>query len=828
MSGMSEVPAGPRPHLPGEGRRTPVSTYRLQLQPEFGFAQAEQALPLLEELGITDLYLSPILQAAHGSTHGYDVVDHSVVNQSLGGRIGFESLACAAHARNIGIVVDVVPNHMAVPTPMWENKALWSVLREGPASPYTDWFDSTDGVEGLLMPVLGSRIGTVLANQELILAEETVPGESEPSPVLHYHDRVFPVRPGTESLPLAEMVQAQHYRLAYWKVADEELNYRRFFDIDTLAALRMEDRKVFDATHALLFELFDAGHIDGFRIDHPDGLANPQLYFEWLSQATDGAWVVAEKILEADETLPNNWPIAGTTGYDAAWRIGSLFVDSAATLSMTSLAQSMSEDPSTLPQVIEQSKREVATTSLYTEIHRIADLAHDICRDDIRLQDHTFRSIDACMTELVVAIDRYRAYVIPGEDVAPVDARVVRHAAELAATRIDPDYVETLDVVVDLVLGHEVGSAGRINEARRWELIIRFQQVCGAVMAKGVEDTAYYRWTPLVSLCEVGGAPQFFGTTPDDLHEWCANAAAIRPTTMTLLSSHDTKRSEDVRAKIGVISQFSDRWNTLISRIDAFAKSIEGRTRNVLWQTIVGTWDEGPITAERLSSYMIKVAREQKIWTSWTAPDTDGEEELRLACNELIHNEEVIGEFEEFMRICAPFARATILGQKALQLTVPGVADTFQGCERLQTFLVDPDNRAPLDVAVLADSLDVVKTRAPRSLSEEKLALTRGILHLRRRHPQAFVGPNADYRPIATSTEHLVAFTRGGDQRAVTVVARPGHVQLEGAGFHEHTVVLPEGHWRDVISGATFEGGSQNASDLLASMPVAVLERVDL
>ena len=825
------APSGPpaartHSHLPPENRRTPISTYRLQLQPDFGFAAAKAALPTLQELGVTDLYLSPILQATPGSTHGYDVVDHSHISEDLGGREEFEALARAAHDIGMGVIVDVVPNHMSVPTPLWNNHALWSLLRDGSDSKYAEWFDGADPEQRILMPVLGSRIGAVLANQELQILDEVIPGDTEPSPVLRYYDHVFPIKEGTENLPLAELVQAQNYRLAYWKVASEELNYRRFFDVDTLAALRIEDREVFDATHALLLELFDQGHIDGFRIDHPDGLANPGQYFEWMDEATGGAWVVAEKILEADESLPKTWEIAGTTGYDAAWRVGSLYVDPSSSIEMNTLAQKITDSTLSLAQEIERGKREIAASSLYAEIYRITNLAQDICRDDIRLRDHTFRSLEACLTEMIIALDRYRAYVIPGEDASPEAERVIMKAAEIARGRLDPDYHDTLDVVIDLVLGREVGSAGRVDEAQRWELIVRFQQVCGAVMAKGVEDTAYYRWTPLVSLSEVGGAPQDFGSTPDMLHDWAKATTTQWPATMTLLSTHDAKRSEDVRAKIGAISQYSTEWAEMIDKIDHFAEEVEGHTRNVLWQTLAGTWEDGPIDSKRLVPYMIKVAREQKLWTSWTAQNVEAEEALERVCEELLENEEVLERFEAWHKLTARSSRSAILGQKALQLTIPGVADVYQGTERLQNYLVDPDNRDPLNVEELQEQLAEIDSHSPRDLSQEKLALTRAILQLRRRVPEAFVGPDAHYRPLATSTGHLVAFSRGADPVVVTVASRLLRSLNEHGGLRDHTVVFPDGLWKNVYSGVEINGGEQSAASLLKDMPVAVFERI--
>ena len=302
--------------------RVPTGTYRLQLRPEFGFDDGVLVLPYLDSLGVSHVYLSPVLQAAAGSTHGYDVVDHSHINDELGGAEGFHRLSDAVRARDMGIVVDVVPNHMAVPTPAWHNAALWSVLRNGPASPYARWFDVEWAAQerALLMPVLGRRIGEVVADGEITL------DTSGEEPLLRYVDHVFPVRPGTEDLPLPELLDRQFYRLAHWRVGDEELNYRRFFDIDTLVALRVEDDEVFAETHAVLLALVAEDRIHGLRIDHPDGLADPRGYVMRLFGAT-GTWIVVEKILEGDEALPVDWPCAGTTGYDALLQVGGLLVD---------------------------------------------------------------------------------------------------------------------------------------------------------------------------------------------------------------------------------------------------------------------------------------------------------------------------------------------------------------------------------------------------------------------------------------------------------------------------------------------------------------------
>ncbi|MFJ3405352.1 malto-oligosyltrehalose synthase [Promicromonospora sp. NPDC090134] len=826
-------------HLPGPGRRTPVSTYRLQLGPDLTFADAEKALPYLDTLGVTDLYLSPVLQAAPGSTHGYDVVDHTRISDVMGGREGLERLAAAAHARGMGVVVDVVPNHMAVPTPAWHNRALWSALKYGHESPYASWFDLEIAAgEGLLMPVLGARIGTVLAAGELALDHVVVPGDDdglgggEAQPVLRYYDHLFPVRPETEHLPLAELVGRQHYRLAYWRVADEELNYRRFFDVGTLAGIRVEDAGVFDATHALLFELFDAGVIDGFRIDHPDGLADPRGYLRRLHEATGGAWVVAEKILEEDEALPDDWPVAGTTGYDTAWRLHALQVDPDGVAPLAALMQELSGGQTSLDDVIEQAKRQIVETSLYAEIHLLTTMVADICREDVRLRDHTFRSLQECVVELVVAFGRYRAYVVPGEAAPPEAERVVREAADVAHSRLDPDRHDTLDLVVDLVLGREAGSAGRRDEERRAELVVRFPQVCGAVMAKGVEDTAYYRWTHLVSLCEVGGAPSRFGVGPDELHEHARHLAESWPATMTAGSTHDSKRGEDVRSRIGAVSSHADSWAGLVRHLrdvtaDARPADLDGRAENLLWQTLAGTWTpDGPIEAERLAAYLVKASREQKAWTTWTAPDLAREAWLVEYATLLLNQPAVVAALTDWVEQVTPTVRRSVLATKLLQLTVPGVADVYQGTEVTGTSLVDPDNRRPVDLEGLAavlGSLDAGRT--PSSLAEEKLALTAAALRLRRAHPGAFVGEDAGYEPLPVTTGRAVGFVRldAARPRVAVVATRLGDV----SGLGEASVVLPQPdsgeRWRSVLTGSFFAGGAVRLGELLGPWPVALL-----
>ncbi|SDD05875.1 maltooligosyl trehalose synthase [Sanguibacter gelidistatuariae] len=836
--------AGDR-RFPAPGRPTPLSTYRLQLGADLTFDDVRARLDYYVTLGATHLYLSPVLTAAPGSTHGYDVVDHSTVSEVLGGRAGLDRLAASARASGLGLVLDIVPNHMALPTPAWHNAALWSVLTLGPESPYASWFDIdfATGDGAILMPVLGARIGDVLAVGELTLDIIDVPGVGE-TQVLRYHEHVFPLREGTESLPLIELVDRQHYRLAHWRVGDEELNYRRFFDVGTLVAVRVEDPVVFDQTHALILELLEAGVIDGLRIDHPDGLADPAGYLARLSERSGGAWVVVEKILAGEEEVPRDWVTMGTTGYEGLWRVQSTFMEPAGEARLASLMHRVTGDEGdSLPALIDVSKREVISGPLYAEVHRLTDLAAEICREDLRLRDHTWRALHECLTVLLVCFDRYRAYVVPGEVTSREALLAMGTAAAAARTHLDTERAQTLDVLVELLLGREVGSAGRRREARRDELVVRFQQVCGAVMAKGVEDTAFYRWTHLTSLCEVGGEPSRFALSQDDFHAFAAHLVAHSPAALTTGSTHDTKRSEDTRAALGVLSEMAEEWAELVGELRArSARSrsalVDGRTENLLWQTIAGTWSPAggpdgvgsPINFDRLEQYLRKATREAKTRTSWTHPDDSYEEAVLALAGWVLKDPQSLALYEAWARRTAPAVRAAVLGTKLVRLTMPGVADVYQGSETFAPTLVDPDNRQSIDAGALGRRLDRLDDGArPRDLADEKLWVTSRALRVRRGDPGAFLGPEAGYRPLAASSGAALAFARTerGEATAVTVATR-GAVRLQRlGGWGEHTLVLPEGRWLDVLTGRAVAGGEQPVAELLDALPVALMVRED-
>jgi (1->4)-alpha-D-glucan 1-alpha-D-glucosylmutase len=820
------------------GASVPTSTYRVQLTADFTFADVAEILPYLNRLGVSHVYLSPILEATPGSAHFYDVVDHTRISEALGGEAGLRDLAWRAGELGMGLIADIVPNHMAVPVPAFHNRALWSVLEFGAESPYARWFDVDWGAgEPVLMAVLGSRIGTALARGELSVDAVTIPWSADaPTPVLRYFDHVFPLREGTENLPLEALVEQQHYRLAYWRVGNEELNYRRFFDVGTLVGLRVEDPEVFDATHRLIVELVRDGTLAGLRVDHPDGLADPGAYLERLSEATDGAWIVVEKILEDDEQLPSRWRTAGTTGYDASWRIGAALREPGGAMGLAGTLQRVAGDGvGDLPRIIAAAKQEIIDGALAPEAARLASLAHGVCTQDIRLRDHTWRALHDCFRAMLVAMPRYRAYVSPGEAATAAALEVLDAAATRARPELDPERHETLEVVVDLLKGNEVGSAGKTAEAARTELITRFQQVCGAVMAKGVEDTAYYRWMHLLPLCEVGSPASRFALPTAALHAWAAERQLSSPHALTSLTTHDTKRSGDIRARLGVLSELPQEWDAWVS--DARAASadfrpaeLDGRTELLWWQTLVGTVDHRGALMEwaRLEAYMIKAMREAKTHTSWTAVGADYESSVLWFC-QTTHSDPAVGELvSRWSTQTADAVRAAVLGQTLLHLTLPGIPDIFQGTETYAPLLVDPDNRRLVDFAPLHRDLEGAtnsKARRRLDLAQEKLLVTTCALSLRRERSDQFTDLEGGYEPLASTSSHVIAFSRThGGAPIMAAIATRAAAELERlGGWQDHTVQLPSGAWRDLLAPRVEYEGLVALASLLEHRPVALL-----
>jgi len=689
-------------------RRVPTGTYRLQLRREFTFHDAAAAVPYLADLGVSHVYCSPILQAAPGSAHGYDVVDHSRLSDDLGGVDGWRELVDACRAHDLGIVVDIVPNHMAIPNDKFDD-----VLARGRDSAYARWFDIDwsrhDG--RVLQPILPN--------------------------------------PGDERVE-------QHALLVDWRRGNTELNYRRFFDVTSLVGLRVEDPDVFAATHEVIGALLRAGEVNGLRVDHPDGLADPRGYLESLEKLSGGVWTVVEKILEGNEQLQPSWACDGTTGYDAAAAVTRVLVDPAGEEPITALYAELTGTTASYDEVVAAGKRQAIDELFGAEVDR---LAREHPRDAI--------------VEMLVQFPVYRTYA--GEYVDDAAA---------AAKRARPELGADID---------RVAAALKHDGAFR----TRFAQTSGPVTAKGVEDTTFYRYSRLIALNEVGGDPGRFGSTVEEFHAYCTRIARDWPSTMTTLSTHDTKRSEDMRARLAVLAEIPDAWAAAVR--EWTTGQLDGETEYLFWQTLVGAL---PITAERLDAYLLKAVREAKRHTSWLDPDEGYEQRVSGYVHAVLADTRLMTAVTEWVDThVAAAARSNMVAQKLIQLTMPGVPDVYQGQEAPDFSLVDPDNRRP-----------VVYEPSP----DPKYTVTRSALRLRRERPETFAG---SYRPLPAG-EHAVAFARADD--VVTVATRlPVGLRANG-GWRGERVELPAGDWRDVLTDRPTDGGLDG---MLDTLPVALLIR---
>ncbi|GAA1035738.1 malto-oligosyltrehalose synthase [Streptomyces murinus] len=781
---------------PGPG--VPTATYRLQLQPAFPFSAAAAAVPYLASLGVSHLHLSPVLEAVPGSTHGYDVVDHTRVRAELGGEEGLRALSRTAREHGLGLVLDIVPNHMAMAP--GHNRALWEVLREGPESARARWFDIDWDAGGgrVLLPVLGGPLGAELEHLR-------IDGDT-----LRLRDQVLPLRAGTAGLPLPELLDAQWYRPVWWRLARTELNYRRFFSISELIGLRVEDPEVFDATHAKILQLLDEGVADGLRVDHPDGLADPDAYLARLHEASGGRWTVVEKILADDERLPPSWPVAGTTGYDALRRVDGLFTDPDGAVELLTeyrrFAAPQQDRGGVWDATARRAAYKVLTHELATETERLTRVAVRLCAHspDLALRDRAPWALRTALEELLVRMRVYRPYA--SGDAAAVITEEAAEEARLAF--VVPEEAAAVDLVRHLLV-ETPGDPAAPDHADRLELRTRFAQTASALRAKSVEDTAYYRYVPLLSATEVGGDPGRPGISPREFHLYCARVQDERPLTGTAVTTHDTKRSADVRAALAVLTECPGRWAELVTEV---TRAEEGAPDRQLawaaWQTVFGL---GPADEERVRQYLLKHVREAGMYTSWTERETPYEEAVTAfaAAGPCGPPGERVTAFRKALE---PHIRANVLGTALVHLTMPGVPDVYQGAEGEFRALVDPDNRRPASL--------------PPENPGEKAALTRAALLLRARRPDAF-GAAATYDPLPAegpAAQHCTAFTRSGE--VITAVTRLSLRLAESGGWRDTGLPLPPGHWVDVLDPARKFTGRVRLTDLFGPRPVALLERV--
>jgi (1->4)-alpha-D-glucan 1-alpha-D-glucosylmutase len=779
---------------------TPSSTYRLQIRQQFNLPAAGELADYLRSLGADAIYLSPILQATSGSDHGYDITSHDRVDPERGGEDGRAALAATARAHGLRIVVDIVPNHMGVADPA-QNEAWWQLLRLGEAGPYQHWFDIDWQAGGgrVRLPVLGDDFDP----GQLAVTD----GE------LRYFEHRFPLAPGmvdtgdaadtgaadtragtaADSSPAA-VHDRQHYELVSYRRADSEQNYRRFFAVTDLAGLRVEDPEVFDRTHAEILRWVELGEVDGIRIDHPDGLADPAGYLHRLAERAPEAWVTVEKITEPGEQLPADWPVAGTTGYDALAELNTLLYDPSAQAEVSRRYTELTGDARDWDQHVEQGKRLVASTILAAEIARIAR--------GIRAAAPSLTSADqavrAALTELAVAMGVYRSY-------HPIGAELLIAAAGLATAR-NPELTDTISEIVPLLAGGDR------------EVTVRFEQATGAIMAKGVEDTAYYRFNRAIGLNEVGGDPGCYGSTIAQFHAAQLHRQQHWPRTMTTLSTHDTKRSEDVRARLAVLPELGERWYSAAADLLRSCPVGNAAFGYLLWQSFAGA---GWIERDRMHAYAEKAMREASEGTGWRDPDVAFEAGVHAAVERAYDDPQVHELLDGVIAEITPYGWSNSLSQKLLQLTMPGIPDVYQGTELFDYSLVDPDNRRAVDFQLRRQLLAATSDGQLPPLDGSgaaKLWLTTQALTARRDHPELLTG----YQSLAATgpaAEHLVAFDRGG---LIAVASRLPLALQRAGGWRDTELALPTGDYRDLLTGRQ-RSGIQPVGELLDSYPVALL-----
>jgi (1->4)-alpha-D-glucan 1-alpha-D-glucosylmutase len=766
-------------------KRVPTATYRLQFNRDFTFQHAIEILDYLKDLGFSDCYASPLFRAGPQSTHGYDICCFSELNPSLGGLEGFRRFSAAAREREIGLLLDMVPNHMGSTL---TNRWWLDVLKHGRASQHAEFFDidwnpPTPGLRNkVLLPVLEDHYWKVLQQGKLRVVEEN--GEF----MIAYHDHRFPIAPESKSSlkHLHQLLEEQHYRLAYWRVAPHEINYRRFFDITELVSLRMERREVFDASHKLLFELIDQGLVTGLRIDHPDGLWDPKQYFQRL-QERGPIYVVAEKILIGNEPLPEDWPVDGTTGYDFLNRVNGIFVDQRNEAAMTKIYQDFTGCTEDFETVAYSSKKKVLEASFQSEIN---SLAHRLKRLP-QGRDFPQADLRSAIAEMTTAFPVYRTYAT---DSADPDQRYIEAAFAEAKGK-----GSALEFVRDTLLSDR-------------EFLMKFQQLTGPVMAKGLEDTAFYNYNRLLSLNEVGGSPEKFGTSIEEFHRYNIEKQKRWPHSLLATATHDTKRGEDLRARLNVLSEIPDEWGEIVNRWKQPGDAPTANDQYMLYQTLVGAWNKDQKGfADRICAFMTKAMREAKAQTSWTDPNEPYEKATLNFVKRLLTDNRWWTEFEAFQSRVAFFGRYNSFSQLLLKMTCPGVPDFYQGTESWDFNLVDPDNRRPVDYRSHRDN--------------DKLF----IIHKAMRFRNLFA--NGDYLPVGATGEksrHVCAFSR--DQKVVVVAPRlvcglsgGKQVASTGAIWGDTALETDAAGFENVFIGERV--ATNRLADILKTFPIALLAR---
>jgi (1->4)-alpha-D-glucan 1-alpha-D-glucosylmutase len=769
--------------------RPVTATYRLQLHRDFAFAEALRRVPYLAALGISHLYLSPITQARAGSRHGYDVVDPTRISPELGGERGFRDLADAAGRAGLGIIVDIVPNHMATDA---ANPAWMDVLENGREAASAKLFDIDWSAERLVLPVLGGSLDEALARGEIAIETDAATGKR----VARYFEQRFPLRPDIVEgdAPLADLLAAQHWRLADWREASRALTYRRFFNITELIGVRIEDPAVFEHVHRLPLSLLREGLIDGLRIDHVDGLADPEAYCRRLrAEAGPEALIVVEKILEGDEAL-RGWGIDGTTGYDRLNDINALFIDAEGYQALDRRLVERGLLAGAAMTRLASAKRQVLEDLFGSEVARLARLAAPI------LPDASPVLVRAAVMALLIHFPVYRSYASerghePQDETlwAAVEADVGRHEP--------PEVAAAVARLTDA-----------LSEDREPAFATGLQQLAGPAMAKGLEDTEFYRSVALLSANEVGADPAHPSISIERFH--ARNRAALRRRDLVPLATHDTKRGPDVRARLNLLSEDAEGAIALLDELAELAEPLrddpvrpDGLDLWLILQTVLGAW---PLTAERLEAYSEKAMREAKRRTRWEAPEESYEAPTRSLCRAIADGETGAGlreAVEDALADLDPFARTESVAQLVLQLTVPGIPDTYQGTEFWDHSLVDPDNRRPVDFSAREEALSggVWVPFEQDAIGLTKVRTLRRLLALRRSHPSLFA--ESGYEPVAVEggPARFLGFRRPSPAGTLLVAVPTRPTRLEARSI---VTGLPEGRWRNAMSGREFVIGS--------------------
>jgi (1->4)-alpha-D-glucan 1-alpha-D-glucosylmutase len=930
----------------------PIATYRIQFHAGFGFQAAKAIVPYLAELGISDLYASPIFTARKGSTHGYDVVNPKEINPELGGQKGFEDVVAALQQHEMGWVQDIVPNHMAFSS---QNHILVDVLENGPDSQYCEFFDINwnhpyNGIRGrVLAPFLGKFYGDCLESGELQL------GYSQDGISINYYDQSFPLRIESYShilmhdLPqireklgrnhpffvkllgmlymlkyipsraearerydqisfikrmlwelwndcpeikefietniqtfngeagkpesfnqLDSLLNEQFFRLAYWKVGNEELNYRRFFTVNDLISLRIEDQAVFDTTHDLILKLVQDGTFTGLRVDHIDGLYDPAAYINRLRESAPEVYLVVEKILEAEEELPLNWQIQGTSGYDFMSKVNCLFCQPASEAEFDEIYRRFTGRYTDLESLIDQNKRLIIGKHLAGDIDNLAHLLKEIADRHRYASDFTMYGLKRALVEILTLFPVYRTY-INRDGSSNADKECMQWVINRAQENL-PDFVNELSFIERFLMLNFDDNLSQEDKQVWLHFIMRLQQFTGPLMAKGVEDTVFYVYNRLISLNEVGSTPELFGISTEDFHAFNQTRLAYWPHAMNATSTHDTKRGEDVRARINVLSEIPEEWEKHVQQwqeINAPHKTIvddlAAPSRNdeyFFYQTLVGAFPfkdaDYPSLVERVKEYVIKAIREAKVHTAWIRPNAEYENAFLTFVDRTLETSKkntFLNSFRPFQRKVQHYGVCNSLSQTLLKITAPGVPDFYQGTELWDLSLVDPDNRRPVDFEQRLSYVKEIKAKT-KAKAKAKTGILNYIEELLKTPEDARVKLFLIYRALQTRREyhdlfqrgsyekltvqgslksHVVAFSRElGEMRAIVVVPRlltslvkEGEYPMGEQVWHETRILQSPGSsvvLQDVITGREIKSEETLwLKEILSHFPVALL-----